>query len=139
MQKKFINSAKLKEYLSLGRDVVFLDASPTEDITFPVKKVVAAAFHLDKIPNSRSSLYVMRYGRDENDTSLLNVDLYTFSMLSNSDEGKVSITGPSDTFRRSDDHHINDIPSVLREGAEQKYLYRLEEIKQGNLSDSNFL
>lgn len=130
MQNKFINKERLDEYLSLGKDVVFLDTSPTKDITFPPKTIVAA-FHFDKAVGARSTLYIMRH--DPNDTTLLNTDAYSFQYPSSGD--KISLYGP---FKPQEDHHNDFIPSVLG-SLPSKHLNRLTQIEDGNLSDSNFL
>ena len=137
MQEKYIDAKKLEQYLSLGREFIFCDTSPTKDITFPHRKVVSAVFHIDKASGAQSTLYVNRYGYDNNDTSLLNIDAYNFRIENNDNRDKIPLSGPSQSFRKSEYHHVDEFPFAWL--SPQKYLDRLNEIRGGNLSDSNFL
>ncbi|MEK9183861.1 MAG: hypothetical protein AAB890_02205 [Patescibacteria group bacterium] len=137
MQDKFIKKNVLEAYLSLKSDVVFLDSSLTKDITFPPRKVIGSFLEIDSMTGGTSTLCVVRYGRDGRDTYLLNIDAFSFKTPTNDNIDEIPLIGHLESFKRSEYHWVNDIPH--RDKCPQKYLDRLEEIKDGNLSDSNFL
>lgn len=129
MKNKFIKKEELDKYFLSKEDIHFVDTSPTKDITFPPRTVIAA-FHIDRVAGARNTLYVMRH--DTNDTVLLNIDAYSFK---SSLEYNIPLQGP---FNPPGDHHTNAVPSVLGLLPE-KYSNRIDQIRRGNLSDSNFL
>lgn len=131
MKRKFIDREKIKKHISLEDGIDFMDSSPTEDITFPPRTVAFAIHGNFLMAGIQGTAYVVRH--DSSDTVLLNIDDYAFrgSMT----EEKIELLGPLKT----EHHHVDDLPSFLKAKASSGVINRIEEIRQGNLTDSNFL
>lgn len=134
MQRKFIKIEQLAKYILPDEEVIFLDSSPTRDITLPPRTVLVA-IHGTQIGlcGYQGTVYVGR--NDSNSTVLLDVDAYSFNSDADS-EGNIEVVGP---IKVRGLHHSNDIPDPLKTGAPNRVVDRLEEISSGNLSDSNFI
>lgn len=88
----------------------------------------------------QGTVCVSRYGISSRDTSLLNNDFYTFNGVAIDEI--IEIKGPYDSEGNRmglEDHHTPDIPHRLKNRASNALIARLEEIRFGNLSDSNFI
>lgn len=120
MQRKFIKRKELEKNITSEEDVIFLDSSPSLDISFP-PKTVAAAIHGNWTGRGiQGTFYVFR--EDTSDTVLLNTDEYSFNASHNEEESEM--IGPLKT----EYHHIDDIPSFLKSQAPKRVIDRLQQI-----------
>ena len=132
MKRKLISIDELKKYISSEDEIVFMDSSPTPDIKFPPRTIAFAIHGNWTVSGVQGTAYAIRY--DSNDKVLLNIDDYGFrGQLS--EEESIEIVGPLKT----EHHHVDELPSFLRTKAHDRVLNRIEAIRQGNLTDSNFL
>lgn len=132
MKKKYIEKVKLLNYILPEEELTFLDSSPTPEISLP-PKTITIAVHGNLIAyGAQGTFYVVRH--DSNDTVLLNIDDYSFNLREN--EETTEINGPLKTYEY---HHADDLPSFLKSQAPRRVIDRVEEVRQGNLADSNFL
>lgn len=130
-QKKFIKRKECLKNILPEEKLTFLDSSPTADISLPSKTIAVAMHGNVTVHGVCGTLYAIRYGGEG---SVL-LKIYDFPFNVRSDEEKGEIDGPLKT----EHHYVDDLPSWLKSQTPRRVINRVEEIREGNLTDSNFL
>ena len=122
MQRKFIRREILEKSVTSEENVVFLDSSPSSEISLPPKTVAVAIYGNCTARDIQGTLCVFR--EDSNDTVLLNTDLYSFNAQRH--EERIEIDGPL----KAEYHHIDDIPVFMRDQAPKEVTKRIQQIRR---------